>query len=190
MSWLSSIGSALGKVAKGAVGVVKKVATPLASFAVGLVPGVGPLLSQGVDIIGNKLLGDNDDANSDAGQSATPVLDAMAQINGMATGLGSSPAAQALANATTASSFLGIGGSAPGVFGIGDGKPGVFGIGTGKAKAAASAEQAAASAGASPAQAKAAGQAAAAKVNDDGTPNSSLNPLLVAGAALLALLAL
>lgn len=194
MSWLSSIGNAIGGVAKKGLNVVKSIATPVASLAVGLVPGVGPLLSKGVDILGNKLLGDSGDKSSAAGNaSATPVSDLLAQLNGTtSTQLGTSPAVSALAASTTASNFLGIGGSAPGIFGIGDGKAGVFGIGTGKHAARKQAEDAAKGEGLSAKQVKAAGEQAAAAAGNKvgGSGEASLSPLLIGAGILLALLAL
>jgi hypothetical protein len=211
MSWLSSAFNAVKNVGSAIGGVVKKVATPLASFAVGLVPGVGPLLSQGVDILGNKLLGNDSDPSSDAGQqSQTPVSDYLATLQGTTVGLGSSPAAMALSAASTEKKgILGIGDGKPGIAGIGDGEPGIFGIGTGKKKAAKQAaadaaaaateaaeyarkqaENAAVGEGLTPREVKLAGQqaaaaahAAAADQQKDGS--TSLIPWLIGGAMLL-----
>lgn len=191
MSWLSSVGNFLGNVGKTVGSVAKSVATPLASFAAGLVPGIGPLLSKGVDALGNKLLGDEAQVGSQNTQ--TPVAAYLATQQAPAPDLGSSPVASALANSTITNSFLGIGGSDKGVFGIGDGKKGVFGIGTGKNKAAAAAraqaEDAALGEGLSPKEVKLAGDRAAEKaaagVDDDGNPkeDKSLMYVLLAAAA-------
>lgn len=178
MSWLSSLGKSIGNVAKKVGGAVKSVATvakaavvPLASFAVGLVPGVGPLLSGAVDALGNKLMNGTAEAGSDAAASPSEML--LQTTDSASLNLGSSPAAMALSSATTTQKkgFLGIGDGQPGLFGIGDGKPGVFGIGTGVAKekkaaaevARAQAEDAALGEGLSPKLIKLAGDTAAAK---------------------------
>lgn len=194
MSWLSSAWDGIKSVGSSIVGVVKKVATPALSFAAGLIPGVGPLLSKGVDILGNALLGNPGDASSDAAQaSATPVSDLLAQMTGTPT-VGGGPAVQAAAAAvaqtvnpptltdpSTASNFLGIGGSAPGI----------FGIGAGKSAARKQAEDAAKGEGLSPKQVKLAGQEAAANADKPGgSGEASMTPWALLGAGLFALLAL
>lgn len=170
MSWLSSAWDSVKSVGSKIGGVVKKIATPVLSFAAGLVPGVGPLLSKGVDVLGNTLVGDTEDTTSPAVQNAlSPTQQYMAATTGQAVGLGSSTAAQALASATVQAEdesrgVFGIGDGKPGVFGIGDGKPGLFGIGTGKSKARKQAEDAARGEGLSPKAVKLAGDEAAAAV--------------------------
>lgn len=154
----------------------------MASFAASFIPGVGPLLSKGMDIVGNLVPG------SGSG-SETPVSDMLTQMGAAPINfLGSSPATQAL---STASGFLGIGGSAPGVFGIGDGKPGIFGIGTGANQARNAAEVAARTGGATEAAARYAGEAAAAAAKaGPAEAESSNTTMLLIGGAILALLAL
>lgn len=214
MSWLSnafkSIGNVAKKVGSGVISGVKSVATvakaavvPLASFAAGLVPGIGPMLSGAVDVLGNKLLGGTAEETFEAAPSPTEVV--MMSADNAAMTLGSSPAAQALTSANTEgqrNGFLGIGDGQPGIFGIGDGKPGVFGIGTGvnKAKkeaaeaARSQAEDAAKGEGLTPKLVKLAGETAAVKAEQKvqanydkpaGSGETSILPWLIGGALVL-----
>ncbi|RYE91509.1 MAG: hypothetical protein EOO37_00070 [Cytophagaceae bacterium] len=185
-----------GSVVKTISTVAKAAVVPMASFAAGLVPGIGPLLSQGVDILGNALVGGaGGSAEAVAEVAPSPVEYLTRPMDAATLSLGSSPVAQALASATSPeiavkNGFLGIGDGKPGVAGIGDGKPGVVGIGTGKNKAKKAAEATATAQGKSTAEVKAAGQQAAAKVNEDGTPTSSVSPIAIGVGILLALFAL
>ena len=171
MSWLSSIGNAIGGLAKKAL--------PMVSFATSFIPGVGPLLSKGLDIVGNVI------PDSQAGDASAQPQAPAPQFN-FGT-LGQSAATQALA---ASNSFLGIGGSAPGIFGIGDGKPGVFGIGTGVNEARNKAEKAALASGATPAAAKYAGESAAAEAAaaPPAAATSNIGLMVAAAAAFLLLL--
>lgn len=213
MSWLSSIGSAIGNavkkvsstvgsVVKTGLSVVKTVATPLLSTAAAFVPGVGPLLSKGVDILGNMLLGSSEgDPSMDSGQvEQSPVMDAVAQATGQVVGLGSSPVAQAMSAAVKQADDQATSSATStekkGFLGIGDGKPGVFGIGTGKAKAKKAARdlaeaQARAEGTLSPIQIKLAGDKAEAQAEKDfDNPSAAagtFSPIALAAAAVLAL---
>jgi hypothetical protein len=191
MSWLKNIvksatnvtkkiGGAIGGAAKSVAPALKKAIVPLASLAAGLVPGVGPFLSAGVDILGNKLLNGSAEVASET--AASPVEAVMMSVDAAALSLGSSPAAMALTAATTQSKgVFGIGDGQPGLFGIGDGKPGVFGIGTGVGKAKKEAadvarEQAEAAAkgeGLSPKLVKLAGETAAVKAEQKVVDNQN-----------------